>query len=305
MDTRLNHVVAVARAGSFTAAAGIAGVTQSAITRSVADLERQIGYSIFLRTSRGAILTEQGRDFVERAQRLLEDTRELLQRPQGSEDAYAGVLRIGVCPASMEFHVIEPLALLLRKHPSIRLDVTGATFERTVQQLRSGGIDVAIGFEAAFGDWPDLRRQAIFNANQVALFVRRGHPILEIRRPTLKTLARYDFVSPSDSRPYGAVIRALYEDNGTDWRKRVHVADFFPLVKQIVAATDAIGVMALGFAERSASFAQQFAVLDTVNPFAESSPMCCAIRARWEVKPAARALMSILQGGPAPARKPG
>lgn len=68
LDTRLNHVVAVARAGSFTAAAGIAGVTQSAITRSVADLERQIGYSIFVRTSRGAILTEQGRDFAERAQ---------------------------------------------------------------------------------------------------------------------------------------------------------------------------------------------------------------------------------------------
>jgi DNA-binding transcriptional LysR family regulator len=303
LDTRLNHVVAVARAGSFTAAAGLVGVTQSAITRSIADLERQIGYSIFVRTSRGAILTEPGRDFAERAQKLIEDTKELLQRPQGSEDAYAGVLRIGVCPASMEFCLIDPLARLLKKHPSIRLDVNGATFERAVQQLRNGGIDIAVGFEAAFADWPDLRRHRIaFDDNAGALFVRRNHPILEIRRPTLKTLAKFDFVSPSDSRPYGAVIRALYEDQGVDWRKRVHIVDFFPIVKKIVATTDAVGVMMAGFADRSTSFRNQFEILD-INPLSQSSPLCCAVRARWEARPAARAFMSIMNGGIGPRRE--
>lgn len=302
-DTRLNHVVAVARAGSFTAAAGIAGVTQSAITRSIADLERQIGYSIFVRTSRGAILTEQGRDFAERAQKLIEDTKDLLQRPQGDEDAYAGVLRIGVCPASMEFCLIEPLTRLLKKHPSIRLDVSGSTFERGVQQLRSGSIDVAVGFEAAFADWPDLRRHKVGSGGfEGALFVRHGHPLTNVKRPSLKTLASFDFVSPSDSRPYGAVIRALYEDNDIDWRKRVHVVDFFPLVKRIVATTDAVGVMMAGFADRSPSFASQFQMLDTINPLSDSSPICCAVRARWEPRPAARAFLSIMQGSP-PRRK--
>lgn len=304
LDTRLNHVVAVARAGSFTAAAGIAGVTQSAITRSVADLERQIGYSIFVRTSRGAILTEQGRDFAERAQKLIEDAQDLLQRPQGREDAYSGVLRIGVCPASMEFCLINPLEQLLRKHPSIRLDVNGLIFERAVQQLRNGSIDVAVGFEAAFVDWPDLRRQRIaLEDDRAVMFVRCGHPILEVRRPTVKTLAKFDFVSPSDSRPYGAAIRALYEDHGVDWRKRIHVVDFFPVVKRIVATTDAVGVMMAGFADRSASFRNQFVALDAFDLFAEISPMCCAVRARWEVKPAARAFITFMQNGAAARRR--
>lgn len=298
LDTRLNHVVAVARAGSFTAAASIVGVTQSAVTRSIADLERQIGYSIFVRTSRGAILTEQGREFAERAQKLIEDTKELLQRPQGQEDAYSGVLRIGVCPASMEFLLIEPLAQLLKRHPSIRLDVNGLTFERAVQQLRNGSIDVAVGFEAAFVDWPDLRRQRIpISEEPMVMFVRRGHPILDIRRPTAKTLAKFDFVSPSDSRPYGAVIRALYEDTGVDWRKRIHVVDFFPIVKKIVATTDAVGVMMAGVADRSASFRNQFVAIDTIDLLSVPSPMCCAVRARWDARPAARAFISIMQGG--------
>jgi len=297
LDTRLNHVVAVARAGSFTAAAGIVGVTQSAITRSIADIERQIGYSIFVRTPRGAILTEQGRDFAERAQKLIEDTQELLQRPQGSADAYAGVLRIGVCPASMEFRLMDPLAQLLNKHPSVRLDVSGSTFERVVQQLRNGAIDVALGFDAAFADWPDLRRHPVaFETDSAALFVRRGHPLLEVRRPTLKTLAKYDFVSPSDSRPYGAVVRALYEDNGVDWRKRIHVVDFFPIVKKIVATTDAVGIIMAGVADRSASFRSQFAVLDEFDFLSTPSPMCCAVRARWEARPAARAFIALMQG---------
>lgn len=302
-DTRLNHVVAVARAGSFTAAASIAGVTQSAITRSVADLERQIGYALFVRTSRGAILTEQGRDFTERAQKLLEDTTDLLQRPRGDDDPYASVLRIGVCPASMEFCLIEPLARLLKKHPSIRFDVNGLTFERAVQQLRNGGIDVAVGFEAAFADWPDLRRHPMAFDNQAgALFVRRGHPILDIRRPSTKTLAQFDFVSPSDSRPYGSVIRAIYEDNGVDWRRRIHLVDFFPLVKKIVATTDALGVMMAGFADRSSSFKAQFVMLDTINPLEVASPMCCAVRARFEARPAARAFLSVMKGSGGRAR---
>lgn len=303
LDSRLNHVVAVTRAGSFTAAASIAGVTQSAITRSIADLERQIGYSIFVRTSRGAILTEQGRDFAERAQKLIEDTKDLLQRPQGDEDAYAGVLRISVCPASMEFILIDPLARLLKKHPSIRLDVSGTTFERGVQQLRNGAVDVAVGFEAAFTDWPDLRRQPIPSEHGGVLFVRRDHPILDVKKLTLKTLSQYDFVSPSDSRPYGATIRALFEDHGIDWRKRVHVVDFFPIVRKIVATTDAIGIMLDESTDHSPAFNNQFVALESITTFAMPLPMCCAVRSRWEPKPAAKAFMAIMQGSKSTRRR--
>ena len=64
LDPRLNHVVAAAQQGSFTAAARVVGVTQSAITKSIAELERQLGYLIFHRTSRGALLTDQGRALI-------------------------------------------------------------------------------------------------------------------------------------------------------------------------------------------------------------------------------------------------
>src|ERR1700679_259594 len=116
LDPRLNHLVAVARCGSFTAAAQAIGVTQSAVTKGVADLERQLGYAVFHRTARGALLTEKGSDFVERAAQLLDGS-------SSQSDPYAGTLRIGVSPASLEWRLIGPLAQLLSRHPSIRFEI--------------------------------------------------------------------------------------------------------------------------------------------------------------------------------------
>jgi len=292
LDSRLNHLVAVARCGSFTAAAQAIGVTQSAVTKGVADLERQLGYALFHRTARGALLTEKGTDFVERAARLLDDARELLEGSATKSDPYAGTLRIGVCPASLEWLLIAPLANLLARHPNIRFEVSGSSFERMVQQLRNGAVDVAVGLDAAFSDWPDLRREPVPEL-ETTLFVRRGHPALDAEPATLADLAQYDFVSPSDSRPFGVVIRQLYESQGVEWRTRLHVIDYFPIVRRIVASSNAIGVVSLSHAA-SSSFQRDFALLEHLVPF-EPARMCCAFRARWEAKPAVRAFIGAVQ----------
>ena len=292
LDPRLNHLVAVARSGSFTAAAQAIGVTQSAVTKGVADLERQLGYSLFHRTARGALLTEKGTDFVERAARLLDDARELLDGSSAKSDPYAGTLRIGVCPASLEWRLIAPLANLLSRHPNIRFEVSGSNFERMVQLLRNGAVDVAVGLDAAFSDWSDLRREPAPELEST-LFVRKGHPALDAVPATLADLAQYDFVSPSDSRPFGAIIRDIYESQGVEWRTRLHVIDYFPIVRRIVASSNAIGVVSLSHAA-SRSFQRDFALLEHLVGF-EPARMCCAVRARWEAKPAVRAFISAVQ----------
>lgn len=292
MDLRLNYVVAVARTGSITAAAEAVGVTQSAITKSVASLEKQIGYSIFHRTPRGSFLTAEGRDFIDRAARLVDDTRELLRRPAEQDRDYAGTLRIGVGPASLEWRLLAPLGLLLKRHPGIKVDVSGSTFERTVQLLRAGTVDIALGFDAAYADWPDIHRETIRAVRSVN-FVRKGHPLLERPSITAADLAEFDFVSPSDGRPYGVAVRKIYEDANIEWHKRVHVVDYFPLVRQIVAQTNAIGVTTEFFAGTPA-FQTDFVALEDMNLLPPST-MCCAVRKRWEPKPIVRAFIRAVK----------
>lgn len=292
LDPRLNHVVAVAHGGSFTKAAEIVGLTQSGITKSIADLERELGFAIFFRTSRGALMTEEGRDFVERAERLLDDARSLLQGSRERGDPYAGPLRVGVCPASLEWLLAEPLAALLARHPGIRYEVIGSSFERMIRLLRNGSVDVALGFDAAFAEWSDVRREPVATMQGV-LFVRKGHPLLGRTGIGIADLADYDFITPTDSRPYGVVIREIYETRGVDWRSHLHVIDNFSIVRQIVATSDAIGVTTAGLAATSL-FANGFSIIKDVSPFAPS-PLACAVRSRWDPKPAVRAFLAEMR----------
>lgn len=288
VDRRLLYIVSTARYGSFTAAAERVGVTQSAITKSVAELERELGYSIFNRTARGVFVTDEGRAFVERAARILDDTRELFRGISVGSDPYEGTLRIGVCPASLEWLLVEPLSTLMARHPSIRLDITGGSFDKIVQQLRASAVDVALGYEAAFETQPDFRR-ATLPPLRTTFFVRQGHPILDCEEVTLAEIAKYDLISPSGSPPYDVIWRKIYEEAGVDTHGRLHVVDYFPIVARLVRNSDAISLASIGYTE-TPMFKSRFACV----PYLESlppSPLCCATRLRWSPRPAVRAFI--------------
>lgn len=286
IDRRLQYVVSTARYGSFTAAAERVGVTQSAITKSVADLEQQLGYSIFNRTARGVILTEEGRVFVERASRVLEDTHDLLRGAAAGSDPYAGSLRIGVCPSSLEWLLVEPLATLIGRHPNIRLHIIGGSYDSIVQQLRVGAIDVALGYEAAFKEQPDFRCDPMAPIS-ATFFVRKGHPILDCEEVTKAEIAKYDLISPSGSSPYSLAWRQIYEDSGVDVHDRLHIVDYFPIVARLVRNTNAISLTSLHYVNTSI-FKRHFAAVPvTLAP----SSLCCATRLRWSPRPAVRAFI--------------
>ncbi len=293
LDRRLAHVVAVAESGSFTRAAEKVGITQSGLTKSIADLENQLGYALFYRTPRGTTQTEAGREFVEGANRLLEDSRALLAGNKAGVDPFAYPLRIGVCPASLEWLLIAPLNALLKRHPTMRFELVAATFERVVQLLRHGTLDVALGFDDAFAEWTEIKRVYVATLRGVA-FVRKDHPILEVQEITKPVLASYPFIAPSDSRPYGAKIREIFADAGhAALHSNVHTIDYFPLVQRIVASSDAIGVTTEEYA-RSPSFAETFRRVPGESIF-PPAPMCIAVRSRWEPPITVRAFSQVLK----------
>lgn len=287
-DRRLVYVVATARLGSITAAAEQVGVTQPAITKSLGDLERQLGYQIFNRTALGVILTDEGTQFVERAARILDETQELLRGSLPGSDPYKGVLKIGVCPASIESLLLEPLTKLTARHPDLQLNIAGSSFERTVQQLRSGAIDVALGYDAAFEDHPDFQRR-LLPAMATTFFVRQGHPILDSSDVSTAKLAEYKIISPTDSRPYDSLLRSIYENAGIEAQTRLHFIDYFPIVVRLVSNSNAIGVVSVDYT-RTEEFKRRFVRV----PFWESRPLlpvCIATRSRWPARLAVRAFI--------------
>ena len=292
IDRRLNHVVAVADTGSFTKAAERMSITQSAITRSIADLERELGYALFYRSARGATCTELGREFAERAGQLIEDAKALLQSGAEGRDPFARTIRIGVCPSSSEWRLADPLATLIARHPKLRFEVLASSQEKLVQLLRSGGVDVAVGYEDAFVEWSDIKREHIGEVRGV-YFVRKDHPLLAMGAVSVTDLAAFSCILPADIPLFIRFLRELYEAGGVPWQHRLHIIDNLAVMMRVVASSDAFALTSEEMT-RLPGFAGTFAVVPDVSPFQPLS-LCCATRARWELSPAVTAFLKVMR----------
>ena len=150
---RLTGLIAFARAGSlgsYTAAARSLSISPSAVSKSIQRLEKQLGVSLFARTTRSLTLTPEGRDLHERAIRLLHDAEEIEQAAKAARTEPAGTLRIAAS-LPIGLHVIAPVLPQFRRlHPKVNIDLR---LSDHMVDLIEGGFDVAV----RIGDLADSR----------------------------------------------------------------------------------------------------------------------------------------------------
>jgi DNA-binding transcriptional LysR family regulator len=150
---RLTGLIAFARAGSlgsYTAAARSLSISPSAVSKSIQRLERQLGISLFTRTTRSLTLTSEGQDLYERALRLLRDAEEIEQAAKAARCEPAGTLKIAAS-LPIGLHVIAPRLAEFRKlHPKVTIDLR---LSDQMVDLIGGGFDLAV----RIGDLADSR----------------------------------------------------------------------------------------------------------------------------------------------------
>lgn len=147
MSDRLDALrlfIRVARLGSFSAAGRELGVPQSTVSRTIATLEREIGASLLVRTTRAVTVTDAGADFLARIEPILADLAEAEQTARHS-DELRGTLRVGLGTSLAARIVIPHLKPFLDRHPALRVDLL---LDDDKQDLVKEGVDVAFRFGA-------------------------------------------------------------------------------------------------------------------------------------------------------------
>lgn len=115
--------VAVAEAGSFSAAALRLRVSKAAVSVAVARLERQLGVRLLQRTTRRVAMTEAGAATLPHAQRALLAARDAEEAATSATSAARGLLRVHAPPALGLLHVAPLLPDFLRAHPEVQVDL--------------------------------------------------------------------------------------------------------------------------------------------------------------------------------------
>jgi DNA-binding transcriptional LysR family regulator len=141
---QLEHVLAVVDEGQFTKAAIRVHIAQSGLSASVRALERELGVTLFARTTRRVALTEAGRVFVTEARRVVAAAEAARAAVVGVKDLDRGTLTVGsVLCAYMWFDLPKLLADFHGRHPGIELKMRTADTRALLHQVTEGVFDAA------------------------------------------------------------------------------------------------------------------------------------------------------------------
>ncbi|QDX25017.1 LysR family transcriptional regulator [Sphingomonas suaedae] len=134
-------VLAIARRGTFRAAAIDLGMSTTALSNAIAKLEGQLGVRLFNRTTRSVSLTEAGRRFVEQVTPALRDIHHALDTVRSQQDTPTGTLRINTF-ATAAREIMVPLVLeFLKRFPQVRIDLVT---EGALSDIVADGFDFGV-----------------------------------------------------------------------------------------------------------------------------------------------------------------
>jgi DNA-binding transcriptional LysR family regulator len=140
--------VRVVEAGSFSAVAHESDTTQSAVSKQVAALERELGAKLLTRTTRSLALTEDGKRYFDQVRRLVAEIAEAEGVLQRGEQQLTGWLRIAASVGFGRLKLMPMIQSFLAAHRGVKIDLRlHDGFIDLVEQ----GIDVAV----RIGDLPD------------------------------------------------------------------------------------------------------------------------------------------------------
>ncbi|QWT18722.1 LysR family transcriptional regulator [Bacillus sp. NP157] len=140
--------VRVVEAGSFSAVARESGATQSAVSKQIAALERELEAKLLVRTTRSLALTEEGERYFEQARRIVAEVAEAETSLHRGRQELRGLLRVAASVGFGRLRLMPHVQSFLAAHPRVRIDLK---LSDGFIDLVERGIDVAV----RIGDLPD------------------------------------------------------------------------------------------------------------------------------------------------------
>lgn len=174
---QIQALVAIAETGSIRAAAARVGVSQPALSKSLQGLEEELSVSLVHRTSRGVNLTSFGQAMVSRGRGIAQEVDRLREQIEQMRGALQGTINLAVSPSPSVILLPKALARFRQDYPDVQLRIREAVFPDTLQMLREGLADIALGAHPQL----KLNKQSEFLVerlyyNRLVVTGRMGHP---------------------------------------------------------------------------------------------------------------------------------
>jgi len=189
---QFRYFIAVAESGSVASASRMLNIAQSALTKSLLELEAELGSSLFARSSRGMTLTPQGHRFLLSARKVIGSVADAL-RMNGVDSAseLTGVLAVGVTSLVAGYYLSELFSRFRRNCPAVEVFVTEDTPRFLEHLLINGELDVAIMVSNALSE-PQAMVAETLTRSPNRVWLAANHPLTARDELTLAECADHD-----------------------------------------------------------------------------------------------------------------
>jgi DNA-binding transcriptional LysR family regulator len=236
---QLEHLLAVAEHRSFSRAAERMFITQSALSRSIAALEDELGALLFDRVGKRVELTPLGTHVAARAAELVRDAIELRRSVDIFQGGKGGILRVGLGSGPAAMLTTPLLCHMAEHHPRVRVRVTGGPVALQLMQLRTHGLDALIADARSIEPAADLVAEPIGDL-RTCFACRTDHPLARQAAVTLVQILAYPVASTPLSDEIARLLVELYGPEALPEKMTTLQCDDVPSLVRAVVSSPAV-----------------------------------------------------------------
>lgn len=194
--------LAIADLRSIAASAQRLGLTSSAVSQLLAQLEAELGFRLFDRTTRTVNLSAAGQDFLSSAESVLRHVRAAEQSMDDIRNRAAGIVRVGAPLVLASTALPAAIAEYALAKPKVVVRICDTTVEQLVDRVASGDVDIAIGPDRPGGN--RVRSDAAFLSPWV-MWCAPSHPLNKLPRVSWQNLRNVPIVATGRDHEWGVV----------------------------------------------------------------------------------------------------
>lgn len=199
----------VAKSKSFLEASNKLFISQPAVSRSIANLEEELGVKLFFRENKGVILTSSGEilyEYLNQMKNLLDSCGRVLISMNDIEE---GTIVIGVQSHIVRNYLMNKIVDFQKKHPKIKISLIDASTSSMLEQLESRKLDLVIDSSPIVTKYNNLQIKKIKRLN--TCFIKSVENNTNISK--LKDIVKCDLILPGSRGSIRKNLNKIFDRN--------------------------------------------------------------------------------------------
>jgi DNA-binding transcriptional LysR family regulator len=243
---QLQLLLTLARTGSMRASAAAMNVTQPALTKALKQLEEEFGTTLVTRTPKGVRLAPAGEMLAARAATVVREIDRAREEVAALTGQAQATLSVGMSPAAALILAPHAISAFQSRWPQVCVRVVDALYPRSLEQLRSGELDLALGPLPPAGIGRDLQARPLMDSPTV-IVARQGHALAGARR--LEDLLEASWVLSGPRLGPGDPMHLGFAQRGLPPPRITLECESFSTLLALLPGTNALSVVPRRFHE--------------------------------------------------------